>query len=386
MSDRERRSTRRRAIVQACAAAIVATDRISANETDRPMSQPLQASVRASRKLPPLPDREGFAGMFAGLAGDKLIVAGGANFPRGYPWEGGQKVWYDNVFVLDSPDSKSWARAELRLPVPAGYGVSFSWSGKTWFVGGETGSSTKGPQCLASVISIGFENGRLISKPEPTLPEPLKDMCGTLVGSRFYVFGGTNSGSSSQASNRLYYLELNSGDRSWRRGPDLPSAGRIQSIAGTDGQSLLIYSGIELVPGNDGKPKRMTPYLREVWRYAPGTNPGEGKWNRLADMPREAAAAPSPAFATPTGEIAILSGARSADHAIAPSNHPGWGKDVLLHDPKEDRWRIVRGVFETVSPVVTAPSVRWRNSNLVISGEIAPGRRSPAIIEIEFDR
>jgi N-acetylneuraminic acid mutarotase len=386
MSDRERRFTRRQAIVQACAAAIVTTDRISANEADYLQSQPPEASVRASRKLPPLPDREGFAGMFAGIAGDKLIVAGGANFPRGYPWEGGQKVWYDDVFVLDSPDSKSWARAELRLPVPAAYGVSFSWSGRTWLVGGETGSPNNSPECLASVISIGFEKGRLTSKQEPPLPEPLKDSCGALVGSRFFVFGGTNSASSSRASNRLYYLELNSRDRSWRRGPDLPSAGRIQSIAGTDGHSLLIYSGIELAPGSDGKPLRVKPYLREVWRFAPGMNPREGKWNRLADMPREAAASPTSAFATPTGEIAILSGARSADHEIAPSNHPGWCRDVLMHDPKADRWRIGRGVFGTVSPVVTAPSVRWRNSNLVISGEIAPGRRSPAIIEVEFDQ
>ncbi|NIP97188.1 MAG: hypothetical protein GWO24_28645, partial [Akkermansiaceae bacterium] len=43
-------------------------------------------------RLPDLPDGEGFAGVFAGLArdGDKdiLVVAGGANFPEGRPWEG----------------------------------------------------------------------------------------------------------------------------------------------------------------------------------------------------------------------------------------------------------------------------------------------------------
>src|SRR5262245_23532811 len=32
-------------------------------------------------QLPPLPDREGFAGAFAGVTGGALIVAGGANFP-----------------------------------------------------------------------------------------------------------------------------------------------------------------------------------------------------------------------------------------------------------------------------------------------------------------
>ncbi|MFN6050335.1 MAG: galactose oxidase, partial [Planctomycetia bacterium] len=44
-------------------------------------------------KLPPLPDEAGFASMFAGVAGEKLVAAGGANFPDKKPWEGGTKVW-----------------------------------------------------------------------------------------------------------------------------------------------------------------------------------------------------------------------------------------------------------------------------------------------------
>ena len=50
-------------------------------------------------RLPSLPDREGFAGLFAGVSGGALLVAGGANFPDAKPWEGGKKVWYDTVFV-----------------------------------------------------------------------------------------------------------------------------------------------------------------------------------------------------------------------------------------------------------------------------------------------
>ncbi len=37
------------------------------------------------RALPSLPDREGFAGMFAGVTGDALLLAGGANFPDQRP-------------------------------------------------------------------------------------------------------------------------------------------------------------------------------------------------------------------------------------------------------------------------------------------------------------
>ncbi|MBM4076752.1 MAG: galactose oxidase, partial [Planctomycetes bacterium] len=51
--------------------------------------------------LPSIPDSQGFAGMYAGVSNDVLVVAGGANFPRGFPWEGGTKAFYDSIFVLD---------------------------------------------------------------------------------------------------------------------------------------------------------------------------------------------------------------------------------------------------------------------------------------------
>lgn len=72
--------------------------------------------------LPSVPDPEGFASPFAGVAGGALLVAGGANFPDKRPWEGGTKVWHDTVFALGSPDA-AWVTAE-RLPRPNAYGVS----------------------------------------------------------------------------------------------------------------------------------------------------------------------------------------------------------------------------------------------------------------------
>ncbi|MCA9744200.1 sodium transporter, partial [candidate division KSB1 bacterium] len=62
-------------------------------------------------ELPPLPDSEGFAGMYAGVSNGAVIVAGGANFPDGRPWEGGQKVWYDRIFVLEEPNGQ-WQVAQ----------------------------------------------------------------------------------------------------------------------------------------------------------------------------------------------------------------------------------------------------------------------------------
>ena len=74
--------------------------------------------------LPPIPDEVGLGGPFvATLEGaegrQRLLVAGGANFPDAPPWEGGAKAWTD----------RSWVFAEGRwspgppLPAPRAYGA-----------------------------------------------------------------------------------------------------------------------------------------------------------------------------------------------------------------------------------------------------------------------
>lgn len=34
---------------------------------------------------------KGLAGAYCGLVGNRLVIAGGANFPEQYPWDGGHK-------------------------------------------------------------------------------------------------------------------------------------------------------------------------------------------------------------------------------------------------------------------------------------------------------
>ena len=117
-------------------------------------------------RLPSLPDREGFGGMFAGVSGNALIVAGGTNFPRGFPWEGGIKAWYDTIFVLNEPEG-TWRTADETLPRPLGYGVSITWKDSVICVGG---SDLK--RHYADVFSIQLIQGKLQIKPLPPLPEP----------------------------------------------------------------------------------------------------------------------------------------------------------------------------------------------------------------------
>src|SRR5262245_59407932 len=75
-------------------------------------------------RLPSVPDPIGFAGPFAGTSHGALIVAGGANFPAAMPWEGGQKAWYESIFVLPKPQGR-WLTG-FKLPHAMAYGISVS--------------------------------------------------------------------------------------------------------------------------------------------------------------------------------------------------------------------------------------------------------------------
>ena len=83
------------------------------------------ASPIAWEERPPIPDEHGFAGPFAGVSSGTLVVAGGANFPSSYPWEGGSKVWHDRIFLLPE-GAKAWTVSTSKLPKALAYGVSVS--------------------------------------------------------------------------------------------------------------------------------------------------------------------------------------------------------------------------------------------------------------------
>src|ERR1035441_1318856 len=137
-------------------------------------------------ELPPLPDANGFAGPFAGVSGGGLLVAGGANFPKTLPWEGGQKVWYDLVFVLPKPDGK-WLFG-FRLPRPVGYGVSVTTTRGVLCAGGGDAKES-----FRDTFLLRWHDDRIELQSLPLLPQPLANGCGALVGDMVYLAGGIDT-------------------------------------------------------------------------------------------------------------------------------------------------------------------------------------------------
>jgi N-acetylneuraminate epimerase len=221
------------------------------------LTLPLMSQALEWSQLPKLPDREGFAAMFAGVSNDTLFVAGGANFPDKRPWEGGAKVWYDDVWALEKPDG-AWRKVG-KLPKALGYGASVTWKDEVVCVGG---GNTEGHH--ADVFSLRAEGQRVTVKPYPRLPRPCANLCGALVGSTLFIAGGIEKPDAVKALRTFWSLDLSEANASWRELEPWPGKERMLATAGALDGAFYLFSGAALRAGADGKPERewLWPWLR----------------------------------------------------------------------------------------------------------------------------
>jgi N-acetylneuraminate epimerase len=320
-----------------------------------------------SAQLAALPDTEGFAGPFAGVCDGRLLVAGGANFPDKMPWEGGTKVWYDRVFVLESPEDQ-WTEIG-KLPRPLGYGVSISTEDGVVCIGGSDAN-----QHFSDCFRIAFQNDKLTTVALPSLPSTCANACGVLWGNKIYIAGGLESPTSTSTLKTFWSLDISDPNAQWKSLEPWPGPARMLATAAIQDDSFFLISGTDLKVGSDGKVVR--EYLRHAYRYHP-----TGGWTQIADLPRAAVAAPTPAPALGQSTILMIGG---DDGTLVdfdpPEKHPGFPKSILSYDTATDTWR-----NEGEVPIghVTTTMVRWKDRFIMPSGEVRPGKRSPKIWAFE---
>lgn len=314
-------------------------------------------------ELAPLPDREGFAAPFAGVHRGALLVAGGANFPGKKPWEGGAKVWHDTVFVLERPD-RVW-RVAGRLPRPLGYGVSVSTPDGVLCLGGSDADRHQ-----AEAFFLRWDHGRIEIRPFPALPRPVANGCGALLGRTVYLAGGLATPDATTALATFWAIDLDAAPPRWRELPAWPGPGRMLAVAAVADGAFFLVSGASLAPDPQGKAART--YLRDAYRYDPGRG-----WRRIADLPRPAVAAPTPA--PPFGDrgFVVLGGDDASRLDVSPvSAHPGFPGELWAYDPSTDLWR---AAGRMTAPPVTVPVVAWEGAHVIPGGELRPGVRTPAV-------
>ena len=180
--------------------------------------------------------QKGVSAAYAALIDDNLLVAGGCNFPDKLGFEGGKKVFYDEILLFNKTQNQ-WQTIG-KLPEAAAYGVSVAIPDGYLWIGGQTATNS-----LANCYKVQYSKEKALTLTSfPALPEPLDNFSGASVGSKVFVAGGNASG---KASNKVFYINTAT-DKEWKQLPDFPGDARVQPVLAAiekDNDTLLYVLG-----------------------------------------------------------------------------------------------------------------------------------------------
>jgi N-acetylneuraminate epimerase len=331
-------------------------------------------TVPTFKEFPGLPDTEGMAGMFAGQSNGRLFCMGGANFPDKKPWEGGKKVWYDDIYMLT--DENKWIKLDQKLPGRLAYGIAVEYKDEIIIVGGNDENNFH-----STVTGLRWNGSAFIFREYPSLPIPLASMGGALVNNLIIVAGG-NSGFQDPPLMTCYALDLAEPSAGWVALPAWPGPARAQAVGGSYRGNFFLFSGEAAGVEVSGVKSRRI--LMDAYRFLPEKKDGKwtGNWEILPGMPKGASASANPVPVLDQGKFLFWGGV-DAEATVQkdPKSHQGIGKRVFMYEADTKTW-IYHGVEEKFESRVTLPSVLWKDHWLYISGEIKPGIRTNTIISI----
>lgn len=340
----------------------------------------IQNNLFSWQQFESIPDSDGFAGSYAGVSNNSLIVAGGSNFPGNKrPWTNGVKTWHDHIFVLENAGSK-WKKIG-KLPKPLGYGVSLTYNDGVVCLGG--GDAT---QNYSDVFSLKYINGTIEIQVLPSMPAPLINACGTILNNIIYITGGIRT-TTGITENDFWCLDMTATEKKWKILEPFPGNSRMLATAGTNNGSFFVFGGVHLVYKDSIMHRE---YLKDCWKYKIGIG-----WIRIADLPHAIAAAPSPAFNQGQNNLLLFGGDEGKDAsrvAELKDHHPGFRDEVLAYNVITDSWSVkgkmpvnkkpdaVVNPHESIYAPVTTPLVVWNGKVIIPGGEARPAVRTNKVL------
>lgn len=330
--------------------------------------------------------QEGLAGSFFGKQGDWFILAGGANFPHGKPWEGGAKTFSKEIFVFSESNNQfQLITASDNLPIGVAEGAYTSTSKGMLCIGGQT------PYGLSSSVLLLNYNGKDVTvETYPELPFAVKNATAAIVNNRVYLLGGQKE--DGESTNQFLMLDLNSLDKGWQSMPNFPVAVSAATMsAQQDGEeiSLFVFGGRAI--GDDN----LTNFYSSVYNYRTSKN----EWTTRSDIRLDETTLIelSMAVSAPIGatHIALVGGDNGqifnqVERAINQNNvaardslwinHTGFNDKILLYNTVTDTWFELDNPRKT--PVAVSSIVSDGKQIYIAGGEIRPGVRTPEIMKM----
>ncbi len=327
----------------------------------------------------------GFAGMVAGLHDNKLLLAGGANFPDAMPWNGGKKKYSNELYVYAKKGNRFVLQQKSKLPFSIAYAASCTTPKGILFAGGENENGLS-----KRVYLLKVNQSMVTTTALPDLPFAITNAAVTTIGNKIYLAGGETA---TAASNQFLVLDLNDTIKGWQQLTPLP-----QQVSHT--VLLSIATTIYFIGGRKKNSNGISDLYSSVFEFNIQTN----QWTEKQPLPYALSAG---AGAVYQNKLLLFGGDKGAtfhrtEELIAAINnskdanekqrlteekaklqtaHPGFSKEVLSYDIAKDTWQAV-GDIPCATPVTTTV-VQWNDCFIIPSGEIKAGVRSPNILSIK---
>ena len=283
-------------------------------------------------ELKPIPDAayaKGVSAPFCGVAGDVLVVAGGANFPDKSLLEGGAKRVYADIWAK-APASRKWVHAGV-LPDSTAYGATFAVDGALILSGGNVCGET-----TDKVYELRLRYGKAVLRTLPQLPVPMEQCGWTRDGDRLYLVGGVGT-------TGVYACTI--GDYVWSKVADLPEP-LVQPVAFASGGKLYVWGGFNpetLEVSDRGLCLEISP-LASLGRNDKARFDGRNDTPSVIQNEAEGSNASVIPSGTESGNTSVIpSGTESGNTSVIPSGTESGNTSVILSGAEggveESLWR-----------------------------------------------
>lgn len=328
---------------------------------------------------------KGVSACFAGLAGGRLVMAGGCNFPGAEAKDGGAKRFYRDVYAatLGADSILDWRRVG-ELPRELAYGASVSTAEGLVCIGG-----TDGKVASDAVFRLAFDaRGRLTSEALPSLPVASDNMSCAVAGRLLFVVGGNRDG---MPSNGVFCLDLDNLSDGWTRLPDFPGEPRLQAVSvamldARGGTSLFVWGGFA-PPVGGGEASLSVGgcvYSSQSGRWMPVPAP-VGQEGGEVSLGGGVAALLSNRYVICLGGVdkdIFLNALRNQapDYLDHPAEWYKFNRRILVYDVRRAEWSQV-----AESPLAAragATFVADGENLFLVGGELKPGVRTPTVARL----
>lgn len=305
---------------------------------------------------------KGVSACYAGTIDNRLMMAGGCNFPEIPAAEGGKKRYYRGIYVaeLNEGTELHWKQVGW-LPAPAAYGVSVTTDDGIICIGGNNEKES-----LRSVFKIRLRGGKAVVEPLPSLPVPMDNFTGSLWGNHIDIYADTT----------WYSLELNALQQGWKQQRTF-NVRRVQPVSGHYQGEFCVWGGFSPKDANQkaslslngmalGKEtrRRATPVTRQYQSVFLGGG----------------------AAVNVSENVIVALGGVNKNIFLNALNNPA--PDYMTHEPSwyqfnanvflyDGYWRIMGQSEHTARAGATV--VCHQGKVYVIGGELKPGIRVPEV-------